>query len=214
MKFNIDSGNLVFGHSINLSNRIQLEPFFGLSAVSLQEKISNNYVGSDPVYGPYSHAVSSKSTFTGFGPRIGFNGSYYITNHFAIIGNVAGDLLAGEIKYNTNFISQTAFTGGNVPRNNKPTTTSMADKNSNRIVPEMDAELAMLYKVAFEQGSEITVKLGYMYAVYFNAINQALPTTLVPGAWEAGTVAIVNQSPQQQSNVDLRGPFVSFSWKF
>ncbi len=213
VKFNVDNGNLVFGHLIDLANNIQVEPFIGLSAVYLKEDITNNYQGTDPVYGPYTHAVYGKSTFTGFGPRIGFDGSYFITNHFAITGSIAGDLLAGVLKYSTDFTSWTSYTGGSLPHNNTPANTSMANQNLNRIVPKMDAKLAMLYKTPLESGSELTLQAGYMYAVYFNTINQVLPTTLVPGSWEAGSVAIINQS-QQQSNVDLRGPFISVAWKF
>jgi hypothetical protein len=198
---------------IDLTDNIQVEPFIGLGAVYLKEDVTNNYQGTDPVYGPYTHAVYGKSTFTGFGPRIGFDGSYFITNRFAITGSIAGDLLAGVLKYSTDFTSWTSYTGGSLPHNNTPANTSMANQNLNRIVPKMDAKLAMLYKTPLESGSELTLQAGYMYAVYFNAINQVLPCTLVPGSWEVGSVAIINQS-QQQSNVDLRGPFISVAWKF
>ncbi len=213
VKFNIDNGSLVFGHLIDLTNNIQLEPFIGFSAVHLKENITNNYWGTDPVYGPYTHAVYEESTFTGLGPRIGFDGDYFITNRFAITGGIAGDLLAGSLNYSTDFTSWTAYTG-DTAHNNTPANTSMADQNLNRIVPEMDAKVAMLYKIPFNKsGSELTIQAGYMYAVYFNAINQVLPNTLVPGSWEAGSVAIINQS-EQQSNIDLRGPFISLTWNF
>lgn len=213
VKFNIDNGSLVFGHLINLTDNIQVEPFIGVSAAYLKENITNNYWGTDPVYGSYTHAVYENSTFTGFGPRIGVDGSYFITNRFAITGDIAGDLLAGTLNYSTDFTSWTAYTGDSI-HNSTPANTSMANQNLYRIVPEVDAKIAMLYKVSFDKlGSELTLQAGYMYATYFNAINQVLPNTLVPDSWEAGSVAIVNQS-QQQSNIDLKGPFVSVSWKF
>lgn len=212
VKFNTDDVNLVFGHQVNLSDNIQIEPFVGLSAVYLQEKITNNYWGTDPVYGPYTHAVYGKSTFTGFGPRFGLDGNYYFTKHFAINGNVATDLLAGALKYSTDFTSWTAYTG-DANHNTTPANTSMARQNLTRIVPKLDAKLALLYKAPFGQCSELTVEAGYMYAVYFNAIQQVLPSTLVPGSWEAGSVAIINQTTQQ-SNIDLRGPFVKLAWQF
>lgn len=213
VKFNVDNGNLIFGHLLNLSNNIQVEPFVGLSAAYLKEKITNNYQGTDPVYGPYTHAVYGKSTFIGFGPRFGFDGSYFITNRIAFIGDIAGDLLAGELQYGTDFTSWTAYNKDSI-HNSTPANTSMANQSLNRVVPEMDAKIAILYKFPFDKsGAELTVQAGYLYAVYFNAINQVLPGTLVAGSWEAGTVAIVNQA-QQQSNLDLRGPFASFSLKF
>ena len=213
VKFNIDNANLVFGHLIDLTNNIQIEPFVGVSAAYLKENITSNYWGTDPVYGPYTHAVDSNSAFTGFGPRIGLDGSYFITNRFAITEGVAGDLLAGNLKYSTDFTSWTAYTGDSI-HNSTPADTSMANQTLHRIVPEVDAKIAMLYQIPFDKaGSVLTIEAGYKYAVYFNAINQVLPNTLVPGSWEAGSVAIVNQS-EQQSNIDLKGPFVSVSWKF
>jgi hypothetical protein len=213
VKFNVDDGNLVFGHLVNLSENIQLEPFIGVSAVYLKEEITNNYSGSDPVYGPYTHAVYGKSTFTGFGPRIGFDASYFITNHFAITADIAGSLLAGALKYSTDFTSWTAYTGDSI-HNSTPANTSMANQNLNRIVPKMDAKIAVLDKFPFyKSDTKLTLQAGYMYAAYLNAINQVLPTTLVPASWEAGSVAIINQT-QQQSNIDLRGLFASLSWKF
>ncbi len=208
VKFHIENGNLVFGHLIDLSNHIQIEPFFGVSAVYLKQTIDNTYTGADPILGPYSHEVNTQSEFIGFGPRIGFDASYFITNRFAIIGNFAGDLLSGEIKYNTDFTSFGSSVGNTVA-----TKTSMANQNTNRIVPEMDAKIALLYKFPVQSNSEVTLQAGYLYSVYFNGVTEVLPSSLVPTAWEAGSVAIITQS-QQQSNVDLRGPFVSVSWKF
>ncbi|MBV9575588.1 MAG: hypothetical protein JO149_03090 [Gammaproteobacteria bacterium] len=210
-KFNIDNANLVFGHLLNLTNNIQIQPFVGLSAAYLKEDITNNYLGTDPVYGPYTHAVYTKSTFTGIGPRIGLGSSYYFTNRFALTANVAGDLLAGILKYSTDFTSWTAYNADNI-HNSTPANTSMANQNVNRVVPGVDAKIAIRYQIPFNQ-SELTLQAGYLYAVYFNAINQVLPSTLVPGSWEAGSVAIINQA-QYQSNIDLRGPFVSAIWKF
>lgn len=213
VKFNIDNGSVIFSHLIDLSNNIQIIPFIGFSAVYLKEDITNNYWGTDPVYGPYTHAVYVKSRFTGIGPRIGLDGSYFITNRVAITGGIAGNLLAGALKYSTDFTSWTAYTGDSA-HNSTPANTSMANQNVNRIVPEMDAKITILYTIPFDKsGAELTLQAGFMYAVYFDAIHQVLPSTLVPGAWEAGTVAIINQS-QQHSNIDLRGPFVSISWKF
>jgi hypothetical protein len=213
VKFNIDDASLVFGHLINLTNNIQLEPFIGLSVAYLKEDITNNYFGTDPVYGLYTHAVYEKSKFIGVGPRIGLDSNYFITDHFAITLNVAGDLFAGNINYSTDFISWTAYNGDSI-HNSTPAHTSMANQNQNRVVPAVGAKLAALYNISFEKShSELTLEAGYRCAVYLNVIQQVLPNTLVPGSWEAGSVAIINQV-QQQSNIDLRGPFISASWKF
>jgi hypothetical protein len=122
-------------------------------------------------------------------------------------------LLAGNINYSTDFTSWTAYNADSI-HNSTPANTYMANQNQYRVVPEVGAKLAALYNISFEKThSDLTLQAGYMYAVYFNVIQQVLPQTLVPGSWEAGSVAIINQT-QQQSNIDLRGPFISASWKF
>ena len=213
VKFKVDNGNLVFSHLFNLTNNTQFKPFIGLSAVHLKEDITNNYQGTDPVYGAYTHAVYGDSTFNGFGPRIGFDSSYFITNRLAITAEMAGDLLGGVLNYSTKFTSWTAYNRDSI-HNSTPANTSMADQSVDRIVPEADAKIAVLYKIPLDKsGSDLTVQAGYMYSVYSNAINQVLPSTLVPGSWEAGSVAIINQT-QQQSSLGLRGPFLRLTWKF
>lgn len=214
VRFDISNGNLVFGHLINLNDHIVTEPFVGLSAAYLSQKITDNYWGTDPVYGNFTHGVYTKSNFIGIGPRLGIDSTYYFSNRFALNAGIGADLLAGFINYSTNFLSWTAYTGGGAgTHNTTPTKTSMANQNINRIVPELDAKLAMLYTIPLDQsGSALTLEAGFMYAVYFNAINEVLPNTLVPTSWEAGSVAIVNQS-QSQSNIDLRGPYISVAWK-
>lgn len=210
--FKLDNGNLVFGHLVNLTNNIQIEPFAGFSAVYLRENIDNSYWGKDPVTGPYAHSVETKSNYAGFGPRLGIDGSYFITKRFAITESIAGDLLAGYVHNSTDFVSWTSYTGGSAPHNNTPAYTSMANQKTHRIVPEVDAKIAMLYKVPLKN-SELTLQTGYMYMVYSDAINEVLPSSLVPGSWEEGSVAIIGQS-QTESNLSLDGPFFSLSWKF
>lgn len=213
VRFNVGDGSLVFGHVINLTNNIQVEPFVGLSLAYLKEGITNNYYGTDPVYGRYTHTVYGNSKFIGIGPRLGFDSNYFVTNRFAINAEVGGNLLAGTVDYNTSFTSWTAYTADAI-HNSTPANTAMANQSQYRVVPEVGAKIAAVYHIPYaKSGSELTLQLGYMYAVYFNAIQQVLPGTLVSGSWEAGSVAIVNQN-QQQSNIDLRGPFINVSWKF
>jgi hypothetical protein len=213
VKFDIEDGNFTFNHLISLSPSFQLEPFIGLSVAYLKEDLTNNYYGTDPVYGPYSHNVYGKSKFTGAGPRLGMDTSYFITNHFAITAQLAGELLAGSLKYSTDFTSLTGYVG-TTAHNNTPTNTSMANQSLSRAVPELGAKLGVLYTLPFKNSeSELTFQAGYMYSVYFNAIHEVLPQTLVTGSWEAGTVAIVNQT-QRDSNLDLKGPYLSVSMKF
>jgi hypothetical protein len=213
VKFNVDGGNLVAGHLFNLTNRIQFEPFAGLAVSYLKEDITSNFYGTDPVYGPYRHTVNGKSSFIGAGPRLGFDAKFLVTDHFSILTEIAGDILVGTLNYRTNFNSVTAYTADAI-HNSKPVDTSMANQDLTRAIPMLGTKIGLQYQLPLNNSkSEFTFQAGYMYAAYFNAINQVRPGTLVPGAWEAGSVAIVTQV-QQQSKLDLKGPYLSMSWKF
>jgi hypothetical protein len=212
-KFNVNGGSMVMAHLFNVTNHVQIEPFVGLNVTYLKEDITNNYLGTDPVFGAYRHTVYGKSELIGAGPRLGFDARYYVTNQFAIVAGLAGDFLAGNIKYQTNFNSVTAYTGDSI-HNSTPVDTSMANENLTRAVPVLGTKLGLEYKVPMNAASsELSLQAGYDYSVYFNAIHQVLPSTLVPGAWESGTVAIINQV-QQQSNFNLQGLYFKAAYKF
>jgi hypothetical protein len=51
-----------------------------------------------------------------------------------------------------------------------------------------------------------------MFTDYFNGINQVVPTALVPGAFNGGTIAI-ETSAQVQNDLTLNGPYISLVWK-
>ncbi len=58
--------NLVAKHLITVSKPIQVEPFLGVDIVYLKEHITDNYAGTDPVYGPYTDSTYVESHYTGF----------------------------------------------------------------------------------------------------------------------------------------------------
>ena len=212
VKFIVDDVNLVAKHLVTISQPIQIEPFLGVDAAYLKENTTNNYAGSDPVYGPYTHSTYIKSKFTGFGPRIGLDARYFASSNYGLNASMASSILVGSLATSTDFNSWTGFTGGPVQFNNTPVNTTLSKQSQTSIVPKVDAKIGLFYTKPLHSGTSITAQAGYMFTAYINAINQVLPSTLVPGAWEGGTVAIINQA-QQQSNLSLNGPYVTLAWK-
>lgn len=207
VKFNVDQVNLVFGHLVKRFDNIQLEPFVGVSAAYLKEDITNNYAGSDPVFGPYTHRVHTESSLKGFGPRLGLDVSYFVNRHFGVNAEMASSLFIGRLASSTNFTSWTGYTAGDLPRNNTPANTTLSNKHQTVVVPEIDGKLGLFYTTSLKNNSALTIQAGYMFKDYLNSIYQVLPSSLVPGAWEGGTVAIVSQA-HNQSDLSMNGPYV------
>ncbi len=210
VKFDVDDVNLAFGHLINLSNHIQIEPFVSINTAYLKENISSTYTGQDSNHKDYAITSNETSDFTGAGPRLGFNSTYFITNRFGISAEMAASLLVGSLNSNTTFNSFYSGVVGNDPA----VTTTLADQSQTKVVPEIDAKVAAEYSIPFNtNGSSLTISAGYMFDDYINGIDQVVPTALVPNAFNNGTIA-VESSSYQASDLSLNGPFVSIAWKF
>ncbi len=204
--FDIDNVNLVFGHLINISNNIQLDPFAGLQFAYLYQDIITNNVGSDSSSRPYSITSNYKSRFAGLGPRLGIDGTYFFNCAFGLTAKMAGALMVGSMQSDSDFNS---FGAGNPITAN----TKLADQTLNKVVPEMDGALEANYRIPLKSnGSSVTFALGYMVQEYFNAINQVVPTALVPGAFNGGTIAI-ETSEQSTSHLSMNGPYFNITWK-
>jgi hypothetical protein len=210
--FVVDDVQLVAKHSVTLSQPIQIEPFIGVDSAYLKENTTNNYAGTDPVYGPYTHSTYLNSKFTGFGPRIGLDARYFASSNYGINASMAGSVLVGDLASSTDFTSWTGYTSGVLARNNTPANTTLSKLSQTVIVPKVDAKIGLFFTKPLHTGTSITAQAGYMFTAYLNAINQVLPSSLVPGAWEAGSVAIISQA-QQQSTLSLNGPYLTLAWK-
>lgn len=210
VKFNIDNVSLVFGHFIHPNDPIQLEFLLGASVAHLKEDIANDYSGSDPVLGPYTHRVHTDSSLTGFGPRLEVDGHYYVNNHFGVNAEIGSSLLVASLFSSTNFTSWTANTDG--PTNSTPANTTLSNQRQTAVVSELDGKIGLFYTTKFNQGSTLTFQLGYMFQDYINSIYQVLPSSLVPEAWEGGSVAIISQT-QRQSDLSLNGPYLKLVYR-
>lgn len=207
VKFVVSNVGLTFSRMMNVSDHIQINPSAGLSFAYLKQEISSTYVGVDSSSEPYTISAYNTSKFTGLGPRLGIDATYFFTNRLGLMVSVGGSLLAGEMRSNTNFNSYGA--GNTVAAN-----TTLADQNENSIVPEADSKLELNYNLPINpNGERMTFALGYLFTAYFDGITQVVPTSLVPGAFNGGTIAI-ETSGQVQSNLNLNGPYATLVWSF
>ena len=206
-EFTLNNAALVVSHLFNIDNDIQLKPFIGLGAAYLKQYQTATYTGENSSDNAYTVKAYNTSKYGGIGPRLGLNAAAFIMqNHLSIIANLGADLLVGSMNTTTNFNSQ----GQSNP---VAVNTSMANLSETRVVPELDSKLGLSYAFTFRSGSSLAVQAGYMYDVYLNGINEAVPTALVPGQLGNGVIAI-EASEQNQSNFDLNGPYVNLLYKF
>lgn len=204
-KFDVDSVTLVYERLINLGDHIQVNPVAGLQVAYLKQDITSNYEGVGSDTNPYSITSYNTSKFTGIGPRVGLDANYYFTPAFAVSIKLGTGLLMGTMQSITSFRSYGAG-------NKTPVNTSLSDISQNTVVPEVDTKIEASYRIAMKQSSSITFAAGYTWSDYVNGIDQVFPTSLVPGAFNGGAIAI-ETSAQTQSDLTLNGPYLTMVWK-
>ncbi len=211
VQFNVDDVNLSFGHLANVTNHIQIEPFFSINTAELKEDINTNFTGKDGTANHYAYSITTTndSQFTGIGPRIGLNGSYFVTNHLAVNAEFAASILAGSMQTNSTFYSYDAR-----PGTNNNVTTTLADTTQTQLVPEVDSNIAVSYTIPFNTaGSNLNIAVGYLFEAYINGIHQVVPTALVNNAFNNGTIAIETEG-QVNSDLTMNGPYLKLAYTF
>jgi hypothetical protein len=125
------------------------------------------------------------TTMEGFGPRAGADMTYNFGNGFAVYGNSAIALLAGDSKFTYSTASQTNRFHG----------------SKHAVVPELEAKLGAKYTMNVGSG-DLSLDVGYMFVNYFNAnhVAQGIDTN--------GTIFHANQ----ETDFALHGPYAGIKW--
>lgn len=212
VNFKLDNIDLLLQSSFKLNNKISIDPFWGLSFVNLVNDSTYNYRGRDPILGPYNHTMNLNSYYKGIGPRLGINGNYFINSHFGINTLFSGSLFVGKEIFSTTFASSTDFDPPNISDNSTVAKTGLVNHSDTALVPEINAQIGLFYTTKVKSNSTITVQAGYFFEDYINAIYQDKPTTLVPAAWESGTVAVITKNNDVR-DFSLNGPYLRVIWK-
>ncbi|MDF1759315.1 MAG: Lpg1974 family pore-forming outer membrane protein [Coxiellaceae bacterium] len=206
--FNLDQVNLVYARILTLGQRIRFEPFAGLAASYLKQSLSAHFEGTTSGSTQYEINSFNNSTYKAMGPRVGFNATGILGHHFGITTSLAASLLVGSAATNAYFISFDGTAG-----NTTPTQTSLADQSQTAVVPEFDSTLGLSYDFDFTSGSRFRLEAGYLFSIYLDGIRQTVPASLVPGAFNNGTIAIETDA-QVQSNFDINGPYLRATYSF
>lgn len=207
VNFRYDVINLDAGQYVAIGQHISMRFFAGISDAFLREQTSSTYTGdiiTPPFAGPFSMEQIVKSNFTGIGPRIGFETDYHFDCGLGFVGEAAGSALIGSSYSKSNFITSsaelTALYGQSV--NDQ----IIADQTFVQVIPGFDAKLGMNYKYKFMKKIWATLELGYQGAVYINAINQYLPSSVVE-PFQSGGIFVDTMS-HTQSNYSVQGPYL------
>lgn len=206
VKLYLDNINLIVDHSFPVGRYLLFAPFGGAGFAYLKQSLTATYKGQNSTADLYSITAYNKSRFVGAGPRLGINAKAYATQGLSFMLEMAASLLVGKMNSTTNFTSEGRD-------NSTAVNTSLADQSATRTVPELDAKIAISYEHTFRCKRRIMLQLGYMFATYFNGINQVEPTSLVADQINNGVLA-VETSALQQSDLGLNGPYIKFEYSF
>lgn len=203
--FTYDQGSLTVGQYVNFGSRLTTRFFGGFSYVELtsdlNKRVSSSFVTT---YDDFS-ALTNQSKLNGFGPTVGINTSYKITNHFGLEGEIASTLYIGKLK------ASGVYSEGDSPNLQLGQFTfNLPTDSVNRVVPGLESKLGLHYTFAFNRTSYLNVAAGYQVTHLFNAIDR-----IVPFGQEGRTNAppMINAVTRQTSDFGMNGPYLSLTLK-
>lgn len=182
----LDQVNAVLGQHVDASTMNKVRFYAGMQYANIEHN-TTNYYGAGAVIGlfPFSSATMyDDADFTGFGPVLGIDYSYYVSPQLSLIADGTTALLYGTSRVTSGFVySPTNLVLG----------TSYASKKIT--VPAFEAKLAVNYAYTMPQGS-LNLQGGYRVVDYFNVLQaRALPT-----------------SPITTADYTLYGPYVGLKY--
>lgn len=204
--FNYDVVNLDAGKIINFGPGMQTRFFTGLSGVRIKEQLKSTFHGFPlPIL-----SFNNTTSYIGIGPRLGLYNAYDIYQGLNFICQFAGSLLVGEMQP-----AQYKFSGSSaalaavgININNE----AVGSPNATQMVPAVDAKIGFSYIHNLSQDSKLTFELGYMGALYVNALS-GYETSSNVLALDTGSLSTSTVS-HTQSNFSVGGPYLTGSWAF
>ncbi len=118
-QFDYNLGDLELGKSYFSNSKVKLRPFVALRFGCLQERLHSSFTGilatpfqmgsvSGTEIDPSFSIVKLKQKFSGIGPRIGVDTSWFNYCGLSILGNISGSLLWGREKQHLDLLQNTA----------------------------------------------------------------------------------------------------------
>jgi len=212
VNFDYDMANLDVGQTLNIGCNTQVRLFAGLSYVRLREQLVSTFF-NDPNINPVPPvmatpdptlqyiSLNNTSTYTGVGPRLGFNTAYTVMEGFTLVGQLSGAILGGWMQP-----AQYSFAAvfDDVVNREAITSRSVA-----QVVYATDAKLGGGYTRQLRSGSIVKAEAGYKAAVFINPFSTyETSTNVLP--LDIGSLS-TNSMRHTPSNFTLSGFYVTGS---
>lgn len=200
-----------FGKHVKFDPDFKIRLFSGISALWLQQKIIADFSGTDPILGPYTFGITTKSKFNSAGMRFGIDGEYQAWNRIHAIGLLAGNLYIGSQQPSTDTVGTgSILTAAGIPENHQ----SISHKHFIQMVPALDAKLGIKYCWQYANDKSFAMEAGYMASIYVNAIQNYVPSTYVPGSLGIVSGSVYLQSLLKTTeSFSVDGPYLTVSLK-
>lgn len=195
-EYTLNQVDLTVGQFINVGCRLILHPNAGLRWTDLERKLNSFYQETPAVSGDSDNmSVHEKSDFSGIGPLLGLDASYYVMYGFGFVGHFDSAVLVGNID------SKLDATETEVP--GIATTWNLKTDSTRRIVPVVDAKLGADYTYMFYNtaNSDLTLELGWQFTNYFRAVDR------IGGIGDVDTGATI--TGHKTSDLGINGPYIS-----
>lgn len=207
LKFHYDALNWDLGTFVQVGPNMKMRIFSGLSGVRIKQELRSRFHGAN--FLP-SIALNNSSTYTGIGPRIGFDCAWDLYNGFSFVGQVAGALLFGTThpaQYRFTGVS-TALQAIGITRNKE----RVSSDSVRQTVPAFDARLGINYVYEFCSGALLSIEAGYMGAFYVRPLSGYEPNTNVLPL-ELGSLS-TNSMRHIESDFSVNGPYVGMEFVY
>lgn len=204
-EYDIDQVDLTAGQYIDIGCRLIAHPYAGLRWARVDRDLDALFVAATPTPVEITpiFATQEESNYSGIGPIMGMDASYFIYMGLGVVGHFDGALLVGNIDSETD----TLFTGtiGETPVNITNLFKFKID-DSTRVVPVLDGKLGIDYTFLFtnSDNSSLTLEAGWLVSHYFNVVDRI--SSVSRGV--VGTTPL-NLLGRRTSDLGLQGPYVS-----
>jgi hypothetical protein len=163
---NYDVFDLEIGQKIAVGNSVNLRLFGGLRYADIDNELNVLYYGGPVGFDPNDPGrVNIPSDFSGFGPRIGVDGSWQFARGWSLMGTAATSLMVGDFDINYEYCQQLQPNG--TPCAFPFTETHLKSNLDNQFVPVLEAKLGVGYEWQYRQAL-LHAQLGYQWENWFD----------------------------------------------
>ena len=181
--------NLEFGQHVDYGDNKAIRFHGGLAyaRVAADMSLSGTALPSPLTQRNLSAIIPNNALYNGFGPRIGTDMSYGLSNGLKFYSNLASALLVGKQQFSNRVV---------VVDRNPPTFIG----STTAVVPELEAKLGATYTYAMAR-SNLMLDAGWMWINYFDV---SLRDKFVFG--------VRTSVGAETYNFSLQGPYIGLKW--